>query len=61
MDYIDETCTVMWVLLDTILTTWSVVTKCAYLVPHLHTCTDWPIKKSNIQSSVWATVMKRGM
>ena len=38
--------------------TWSVVTKCAYLLPHLHICSaDWLItKKTHIQSSVWATV-----
>ena len=36
--------------------------KCVYLIPHLHICSDWLItKKSNIQSSVWATVMKLGM
>ena len=41
---------------------WSVVAKCAYLIPHLHICSDWLItKKSNIQSSVWATWMKLGM
>ena len=39
-----------------------VITKCAYLIPHLHICSDWLItKKSNIQSSVWATLMKLGM
>ena len=38
---------------------WSVVTECAYLIPHLHICSDWLItKKSNIQSSVWVTLMK---
>ena len=32
------------------------------LMPHLHICSDWLItKKSNIQSSVWATLMKLGM
>ena len=94
---------------------WSVVTKCAYLIPYLHICSDWLItkkikypefcmgymmklgmwvemgrstthvvcrhqmcifntlfaylfwlannnkKKKNIQSSVWATLMKLGM
>ena len=41
---------------------WSVVTKCAYLIPHLHIFSDWLItNKSNIQSSVWATLMKLGM
>ena len=41
---------------------WSVVTKCTYFVPHLHVCSDWLItKKLNIQSFVWATVMKLGM
>ena len=41
---------------------WSVVAECAYLIPHLHICSDWLItKKSNIQSSVWATLMKLGM
>ena len=45
-----------------VLPTWSVVTKFAYLIPHLHICSDWLItKKSNIQSSVWATLMKLGM
>ena len=29
---------------------------------HLHICSDWLLtKKSNIQSSVWATLMKLGM
>ena len=47
----------MWVL-----PTWSVVTECAYLIPHLHICSDWLIpKKSNFQSSVWATLMELGM
>ena len=41
---------------------WSVVTECAYLMPHLHISSDWLItKKANIQSSVWATLMKLGM
>ena len=41
---------------------WSVVTKCTYLIPHLHICSDWLItKKSNIQSFVWATLMKLSM
>ena len=43
---------------------WSVVTKCVCLIglPHLHIYSDWLItKKANIQSSVWATVMKPGM
>ena len=41
---------------------WSVVTKCAYLIPHLHICSDWLItKKVKIQSSEWATLMKLGM
>ena len=45
-----------------LLTTWSVVTECAYLIPHLHICSDWLIiNKSNIQSSVWATLMKLSM
>ena len=45
-----------------VLPTWSVVTKFAYLIPHLHICSDHLItKKSNIQSSVWATLMKLGM
>ena len=44
------------------LPTRSIVTECAYLRPHLHICSDWLItKKSNIQSSVWATLMKLGM
>ena len=38
-----------------------VVTNCAYLIPHLHICSDWLItKKSNIQNSIWATLMKLG-
>ena len=42
--------------------TWSVITECIYLIPHLHICSDWLItKKLNIQSSVWATLMKPGM
>ena len=41
---------------------WSVVIEWAYFMPHLHICSDWLItKKSNIQSSVWATLMKPGM
>ena len=28
------------------------VTKCAYLIPHLHICSDWLITKLNIQTSV---------
>ena len=42
---------------------WSVLTECAYLITHLHICSDWLItkKKRNIQSSVWATLMKLGM
>ena len=41
---------------------WSVITESAYLIPHLHICSDWLItKKSNIQSSVWTTLMKLGM
>ena len=42
MGYIDET----WYVSNCwaqVLTMWSVVTKCAYSVPHLHTCSDWPI------------------
>ena len=36
-----------------VLPMWSVVTECAYLIPHLHICSDWLItKKSNIQSSI---------
>ena len=32
------------------------------LIPHLHICSDLLItKKSNIQSSVWTTLMKLGM
>ena len=45
-----------------VLPMWSVVTECANLIPHLHICSDWLItKKSNIQSSVWATLMKCGI
>ena len=53
----------MWVVMDTsTIPMWSVVIKCAYLVPHLHICSDWLIsKKLNKQSSVWATLMKLGM
>ena len=41
-----------------VLPMWSVVTECAYLIPHLHICTDWLItNKSSIQSFVWATLM----
>ena len=33
-----------------VLSMWSVVTKCAYLIPRLHICSDWLItKKSNIK------------
>ena len=33
-----------------------------HLHAHLHICSDWLItKNANIQSSVWATVMKLGM
>ena len=52
----------MWVVGAQVLPTWSVVTECAYLIPHLHIYSDWLItKKSNIQSFVWATLMKLGM
>ena len=45
-----------------VLPTWSIIIECAYLVSHLHICSNWLItKKSNIQSSVWATLMKLGM
>ena len=44
-----------------VLPMWSVITECAHLIPHLHICSDWLIKKSNIQSSVWATLKKLGM
>ena len=27
---------------------WSVVTKCAYLIPHLHICSDWLITQQQI-------------
>ena len=40
---------------------WSVVTEWAYLIPHLHICSDWLIKKTNIQSSVLAALMKLSM
>ena len=37
-------------------------TECTYLIPHLHICSDWLItKKSNIQSSEWAILVKLGM
>ena len=40
----------------------SVISKCAYLILHLHICSDWLITtKANIQSSVSATVTKLGM
>ena len=46
-------------LLVVVLPTWSVVTKWACLIPHLHIYSDWLIKKqANIQSSVWAKVTK---
>ena len=52
----------MWVVMGTSTTHVSVITECAYLIPHLHICSDWLItKKSNVQSSVWATLMKLGM
>ena len=52
----------MWVVGAQVLPTWSVITKCAYLIPHLHICSDWLItKKPHIQSSVWATLMKLDM
>ena len=52
----------MWVVGAQVLPTWSVITKCAYLIPHLHICSDWLItKKSNIHKSVWAMLMKLGM
>ena len=35
----------------------SAVTECAYLIPHLHICSDWQ-KRANIKSSVWTTVTK---
>ena len=39
----------MWVVGPQVLPMWSVVTECAYLIPHLHICSDWLItKKSNI-------------
>ena len=36
-----------------VLPMWFVITKCAYLIPHLHICSDWLIttKAINIQSS----------
>ena len=37
----------MWVVVGTVLPTRSVVTECAYLIPPLHICSDWPIKKGN--------------
>ena len=52
----------MWIVMGTSITTWSVITKCAYLIPHLHICSHWLItRKVNMQSFVWATVMKLGM
>ena len=35
----------MWVVGAQVLPTWSVVTKCAYSIPHLHICSDWLITK----------------
>ena len=49
----------MWVVIGTSTTTWSVVTKCAYLIPHLHICSHWLItRKVKIQSFVWAKVIR---
>ena len=43
----------------------SVLTKCPCLMPYLHICSDWLIKKGKcpfcILSSVWATVTKLGI
>ena len=45
-----------------VLPMWSVVTECAYSIPHLHICSDWLItNKSSIQRPVWATLMKLDM
>ena len=52
----------MWVVGAQVLPSWSVVTKCTYLKPHLKICSDWLIKKkANNQGSVWVTVTKLGM
>ena len=29
------------------LRTWSVINECAYLIPHLHICSDWLITKKS--------------
>ena len=42
----------MWVVGAQVPPMWSVVTKCAYLIPHLHICSDWPITKKNQMSIV---------
>ena len=45
-----------------LLPTRSVVTEWAYLIRHLHICSDWLIiEKANIQNSVWATVTSLGI
>ena len=45
-----------------VLPTWAVITECAYLIPHVHICSDLANNKnSNIQSSVCATLMKPGL
>ena len=39
-----------------VLPTWSVVTKCAYLIPHFHICSDWLLTikiKYNLQGTSW--------
>ena len=53
----------MWVVVGRSTTDWSVVTECAYWIPHLQICSGWLITtKANIQSSVSrATVTKLGM
>ena len=35
---------------------WSVITKCAYLIPHLHICPNWLITKNQICNNWYAYV-----
>ena len=32
---------------------WSVITRCIYLLPHLHTCSNWPITKNQISRDLY--------
>ena len=54
----------MWVVMDTSTTHVVCLHRMHILIPHLHICSDWLItkkQKTNIQSSVWATLMKLSM